>query len=303
MKLILSLLCCLCTFPIYSQSQDSLSRDQEMIIITKDQHNIPDSSQVKILRKTENKPQGSSVSELFILGKNTYKKGDQNSSGYSPRFKGHWSGFQYGFVNFTKVPEAWGNLELDWGHSFAMQFNLCKYSINLSPRNNFGLVTGIGLEYQRLRFNNDNVSIRKNNGTLDIINVKNEYPNIDQVKRSTFKNLYLTIPLLMEVQFPARNKNRMYISGGVMGGVRMHSKAKIVYKDDDGDKNKKKIKGNFNMVPFKADAIARIGFRNLNVWGSYTLTNMFKSSDTPDLHLYTVGIGLTFGGTVEVNKR
>lgn len=47
------------------------------------------------------------------------------------------------------------------------------------------------------------------------------------------------------------------------------------------------------MVPFKADAVVRMGYRQVNVWGSYTLTNMFKSSDTPNLHLYTIGLGIT----------
>ena len=34
-----------------------------------------------------------------------------------------------------------------------------------------------------------------------------------------------------------------------MGGVRLHSKTKVVYKDSSGDKHKKKEKNNFNMVP------------------------------------------------------
>ena len=62
-----------------------------------------------------------------------------------------------------------------------------------------------------------------------------------------------------------------------MGGVRLHSKTKVVYKDSSGDKHKKKEKNNFNMVPFKADLVGRVGYKRLSLWGSYTLTNMFKS--------------------------
>lgn len=295
MKLTLLLLCMLFTLPDYAQiSQDNLKRGDELIIISSQKTNPQDSSQINILRKAESKPHGNSVSELFIIGKNSYKRGSQNSTGNYPAFKGHWSGFYYGFVNFAKVPEAWSNLELDWGNSFAMQFNLYKYSINLVPRNNFGLVTGLGFEYQRLRFNNDNVSITKENGELVITQPMELYPGIENIRRSCFKNLYLTIPLLLEVQFPTRNTKRMYVSGGIMGGLRLHSKTKIVYEDSDGDKHKKKGKGNFNMVPFKADAIAKIGYRGINVWGSYTLTNMFKTNNAPSLHAYTIGIGATF---------
>ncbi len=64
-----------------------------------------------------------------------------------------------------------------------------------------------------------------------------------------------------------------------------------MYEDDNDNKHKKKNKGSFNMGPFKADAIARIGYRKINIWGSYTLTNAFKNKD---LHLYTAGLGLTF---------
>lgn len=295
MKLIPFLLCYLFAIPLFSQTVDSLKQQQELLIITSDQYNPQDTARIKILRSRENKHRESTVSELLIIGKNAYRKGSKNRVGRYKTFKGHWSGFHYGFVNFAHLPEYAESLELDWGHSFAMQFNLCKYSINLVPRNNFGLVTGLGLEYQRLRFNNDNISIQKSYGKLDVIHPLHEDPNINRIKRSTFKNLYLTIPLMLEVQFPARNSRRMYLSGGIMGGLRMHSKTKIVYTDQDGDKQKRKGKGNFNMVPFKADAIGRIGYRGLNVWGSYTLTNMFKSnSGVPSLHLYTVGLGATF---------
>ena len=79
-----------------------------------------------------------------------------------------------------------------------------------------------------------------------------------------------------------------------MGWVRLHSKTKVVYKDSSGDKHKKKEKNNFNMVPFKADLVGRVGYKRLSLWGSYTLTNMFKSDKGPELHAYTVGIGVTF---------
>lgn len=296
MKLIPLLLCTLLTFPIYAQNlqKDSIDRRSELLIISSDQTISSDSSGIRILRSTEDKHKSVSVSELFIMGKNGYRKGNQSPFGGNAPFKGHWSGFHYGFVNFTHLPEAWESLELDWSHSFVMQFNLCKYSINLVPRNNFGLVTGLGLEYQRLRFNNDNISIAKRDGRLEIIEPMEEYRGMETIRRSSFKVLYLTVPLVMEVQFPADNRNRMYISGGFMGGLRMHSKTKIVYEDGQGDKGKKKARGNFNMVPFKADVIGRIGYRNVSIWGSYTLTNMFKSTNIPESHVYTVGFGLTY---------
>ena len=289
MKIFTLLLCSLFVLPLQAQNTE------EELIVTTDQKTSRDSSGVIILRNKKDKPAESTVSELFILGKNSYKRGKRSPiMGQFAPFQGHWSGFSYGFVNFAHLPESLKALELNWSSSFAMQFNLCKYSINFSPRNNFGLVTGIGLEYQRLRFDNDNISLIKREGKLVVIHPQEFYDNMYDIKRSSLKILYLTVPLLMEVQFPASKRNRMYVSGGFMGGIRMHSKTKIVYDDENGDKHKKKNKGDFRMVPFKADVVGRIGYRNLSVWGSYTLTNLFRTSGgEPDLHTYTVGLGIT----------
>lgn len=292
MKIILFLFCICLVAQLQAQhTKDSLNQQKEVLLISPGRSSIQDTSKRKVLRDSIFQQKESNVSELFIIGKKAYKKGKNDSTSHYSSFKGHWSGFYYGFINYARLPEAWEKLELDWNHSFAMQFNFCKYNINLSKHNNFGLVSGIGIEYQRLRFNNDNISLLKSEGKLEIIHPLQEYPKINKIKRSTFKNLYLTIPLLMEVLFPANSSKKMYVSGGIMGGLRIHSKTKIVYEDDNDNKHKKKNKGSFNMGPFKADAIARIGYRKINIWGSYTLTNTFKNKD---LHLYTAGLGLTF---------
>lgn len=244
---------------------------------------------------SEGKAKGMSVSELFAVGEKTYKKA--NLENYST-FKGHWKGFHFGFMNFANLPDGWEDMELDMGSSFSMQFNFANYSVNLNSRGNIGLVTGLGIEYQRFRFSDGNTTLIKEKGNTIPTYVQDIYPkdDIDHVQRSSFKNLYLTIPFIFEVQFPAAKatKKRIYASAGFMGGVRMHSKTKIVYRDSDDDKQKEKMKGNFHVVPFKVDVTGRIGYRNINIWGSYTLTNLFKSNTMPDLKVYTLGFGLLF---------
>ena len=236
-----------------------------------------------------------SVSELFAVGEKTYKKA--NLENYST-FKGHWKGFHFGFMNFANLSDGWEDMELDMGSSFSMQFNFANYSVNLNSRGNIGLVTGLGIEYQRFRFSDENITLIKEESNTIPVHVQDIYTedNIDHVQRSSFKNLYLTIPFIFEVQFPAAKaaKKRIYASAGFMGGVRMHSKTKIVYHDSDDDKQKEKMKGNFHVVPFKVDVTGRIGYRNINIWGSYTLTNLFKSNTMPDLKVYTLGFGLLF---------
>lgn len=90
-----------------------------------------------------------------------------------------------------------------------MQFNMFQYSMRLNKLNNIGLVTGLGLEYQRFRFANKNSIKRGDGGQI--------YPmEVENVKKSSFKNLYLTVPLIFEWQFPAKKYQRAYVAAGVM---------------------------------------------------------------------------------------
>lgn len=275
--------------------QDSLSSNQEMQII--DTLPVQKKSKIRILSSSNSGltiTESANDTEIEILGNHKYKnkkhKGNRN-------FSGHWCGFNFGFVNFTNTdysrysPSEQDFMELDYANSFVMQFNVLEQSINLVPRNNFGLITGLGLEYQRLLFENKHQSICLDENNRIIPYTVNP---AWKVKRNSFKTLYLTVPLLMEVQFPARLRKKVYVSAGFMGGIRLHSKTKIVYKNPEGNKKKEKNSDNFNMVPVKADVVARIGYHNLNIWGSYTLTNMFKSNKGPELHPYSLGIGVTF---------
>ena len=208
----------------------------------------------------------------------------------NPRFRGHWSGFNLGFADFGDydiVPGGSPFMDLQRKNSLVMQFNMFQYSMRLNKLNNFWLVTGLGLEYQRFRFEHKNSIQRGENGKI--------YPlEIDHVKKSSLKNLYLTVPLICEWQFPAKNHRRAYVGAGIMGGLRLHTKTKVVYKNENGDKRRYKKAGNYSMNPVKADIVARVGYDKLALWGSYTLNRMMKSGKAPDLHPYVIGFGVNF---------
>ena len=75
---------------------------------------------------------------------------------------------------------------------------------------------------------------------------------VENVKKSSFKeNLYLTVPLIFEWQFPAKKYQRAYVAAGVMGGLRLHTKTKVVYKNENGDTRRMKNSGNYSMNPVK----------------------------------------------------
>lgn len=71
-------------------------------------------------------------------------------SGKVPRpnkFRGHWNGFYFGFVNFgkTNYSKYGGNdfMELDWASSFTMHFNFAKFSFGFESPAAFRYIHGI----------------------------------------------------------------------------------------------------------------------------------------------------------------
>lgn len=213
----------------------------------------------------------------------------------SNKFRGHWNGFYFGFVNFGKTNYSkYGGdkfMELDWASSFTMQFNFMKFSFGLNPRQSFGIFTGMGLDYSRLCLDGD-ITVRRAKGEMLHAVPLSEW-GITDVKRSTFKTLYLTIPLMLEKQFPATKRRRAYVSTGIIGGIRLHSKTKVVYTSDKGHKRKMKESGSYGMVPFKADYTLRVGYRGVCIWGNYSLTGMFNKNRAPELRPFAVGFGFT----------
>ena len=211
------------------------------------------------------------------------------------KFRGHWNGFYFGFVNFGKTNYSkYGGddfMELDCASSFTMHFNFAKFSFGLSPRQRFGIFTGFGLDYSRLCFDGD-ITVRRKKGEM-LHAVALSDLGIEEVKRSTFKALYLTIPLMLEKQIPAPHWKRFYVSTGFIGGIRLHSKTKVVYTSEKGNKRKLKENGSYGMVPFKVDYTLRVGYRGVCIWGNYSLTNMFNKNRAPELRPFAVGFGIT----------
>lgn len=52
-----------------------------------------------------------------------------------------------------------------------------------------------------------------------------------------------------------------------------------------------KNSGNYSMNPVKADAVVRVGYYKLALWGSYTLTNMMEKNQSPEIHRTQSGLG------------
>lgn len=210
-------------------------------------------------------------------------------------FRGHWAGFEMGVNGFAEEDysmypaEQNDFMDLDMAKSLAVNLNFLQYDIGLQKeRNTIGLVTGLGLEWNNYRFD-QNISLEK--GGSDLIQpyaIDSDW----SVKKSKLTSLYLTVPLLLEFQIPVKYKTRrVHMSAGVVGGLRLGSHTKIKYKSN-GNKHKDKDHDDFNLNTLRYSAQVRVGYRSLNFFATYGLNGFFEKNDGPELDPFTVGITL-----------
>jgi hypothetical protein len=219
---------------------------------------------------------------------------------WKDRFRGHWAGVELGFTNlvtsdFTlEYPDTMAFMEMNTGKSWDFNINFLQYSLGFGT-DKVGLVTGLGFELQNYRFDNP-LSIKKENGVIVADSSYMLNPDVGSVEKSKLHTNYLTLPLLLEFQIPAGRRNhRIHISGGVIGGVKLWSTTKIKYKDQNGNKEKNKEKGNdYNLSPIRYGLTARIGYRALNIYANYNMTPFFEKNKGPELYPFTIGLTLLF---------
>ncbi len=221
------------------------------------------------------------------------KKINLNSDGFNfwkDKFSGHWAGIDLGFNMFLN-PDYTGYesnfMKNDIFRSNSFHLNLIQQSIGLQRnRNNFGLVTGLGIQFQDYRLD-DFTTIEK---TADDLIVPKEFYYSENQKSKIFISS-LTLPVLAEIQIPINNyRNRLYFSSGMYFSYRIGSYTKIKYQTEQ--KQKLKITDNYSLQNFKYGIMARTGYRWINFFAMYELTLFFKDDKGPVLTPFTFGVTL-----------
>ncbi|MBP6977274.1 MAG: DUF2807 domain-containing protein [Bacteroidales bacterium] len=216
------------------------------------------------------------------------------------RFRGHWGGLHLGINGYvdrdfsTQVPKEYDFLDLKYEKSFNVQLNIYEQNFNLY-RNHLGLITGIGFNWsiynyaKDLHFVADSAEIYAYHGKEG-----NEYaqphPERNYIK-SKLMIPYLTIPLLLEYQTNHYCKtNSFHLTAGVVGGVRLGTKARVKW--DDSGKSKEKHWDSYHMNPFRWDAYAGMGWGIINLYATYSLNPLFQKDEGPEEYPFTLGITL-----------
>lgn len=217
---------------------------------------------------------------------------DENGKKKSGKFKPHWAGFEVGINNYVNsdfsmslAPEN-SFMDLNTGRSWYFNLNFLEHGFGLGT-DKIGLVTGLGIDWSNYHFDQGNVIYKNAEGVIERYDVPVENSSVQKAK---LQSTYLNAPLLLEFQIPA-GKKRIHISGGVIGGVKIGSRTKMVY-TVNGNKQKDKVKDDFNLNVLRYGFTARVGYRGLKVFANYYPTSLFESGKGPELYPFSLGLTL-----------
>lgn len=286
------------TTTITEETEDSpvviVSDDEEGVGVSMDEvvkEGKRDTTKIKLGDKNINIIEDDEGTNVQI--RDAEKKDDEEKEARKKKkFKGHWTGFEIGLNNFfdsdfsmSRPPEEnW--MDLNTGRSWNVNLNIHQTSFGLIG-NRFGLVTGLGFECNNYQFDGDN-SIEEVGGVIQELDLTDYSLN-----RSKLTTTYLNIPLLLEVQIGGEKRSkRMYISGGVIGGLKIGSHTKYVYREE-GRKEKLKNRDDFNINPLRYGLTVRAGFHQAKIYAVYYPVSFFEKDKGPEL--YPFNIGLSFG--------
>lgn len=205
----------------------------------------------------------------------------------------HWGGIDVGtslLLNAdggTGLPEGAGWLDLDEARSLTWSINFAEVRLPIY-KEHVGIGTGLGLTYRSLGFS-DNISLLANSDSTYAVDVPDSLYTFD---RNKLRGTYIRVPVLLEFNTSRIPSKNFHVSVGAIGGLRIGSITKQIY-DFEGQKYTDRVKDDFNLSPLTLDATARVGYRWVNLWATYSLTPLFENGKGPEVYPLTVGLSFS----------
>jgi hypothetical protein len=236
--------------------------------------------------------EGNKIHFNYFPHKNDWDQEDKDNdhARRKNRFRGHWTGIELGFNNYLTsknslvLPADIDYMTLHSGKS--MNFNINFSQLSLGLTRHIGFVTGLGLNWNNYRFDGNNNIMKGADGIIEVLDPGS---NLDKSKLAT---LFLTLPVLLELQLPIEN-NHLSIAAGPIGAVKLGSHTKMVFENGQ----KVKSGGDFSLNMLRYGATARVGYGNFQLYGTYYMTPLFRTGKGPagtDLYPFEIGMALTF---------
>ncbi|HRD51187.1 MAG TPA: hypothetical protein PKY96_00920 [Flavobacteriales bacterium] len=225
-----------------------------------------------------------------------------------------WAGVDVG-VNFLTGSDGDADLDadadfmqIDHRRSRFLSINFMEQKIEFGT-NHVGLLTGLGWEFVNYRFKN-NVLLAQQGDS--IIGVPVEDPRIDKNK---LRMMGFRMPLMLEFntkrapmpkaddliaaradttgamakRFRYSRRQNVNLAVGVVGSWYFDTMYKQRY-EVDGKTVQDRDKGDFNLLPYRLAAAARLGVGKFTLFAARSLTPLFKEGKGPDLTPWNVGL-------------
>jgi hypothetical protein len=208
-------------------------------------------------------------------------------------FKGHWSAIEFGYNNYVTanrsmvLPDDIYYMSIHSGKSSNFNLNFAQLSLGISRH--IGIVTGLGLNINNYKFEGNNNIIKGPTGIIE------PYLPPDGVflAKSKLTVSFITVPVLLEIQIPAGNKSHLNIAAGPIAAAKVGSHSKIVY---EASKQKVKDNSDFSLSMLRYGATVRAGYGNLQLYGTYYFTSLFKTGKGAELYPFEIGVSFSFEG-------
>ncbi len=187
--------------------------------------------------------------------------------------------FAAGFNNLV-TDNAVAHSDYRYFGSHFYEFGLTWNTRILKDHNLLHAKYGMSLMYNNLRPTDNRIFVENGNQTVLETSAIN-------LKDSRFRNVSLVVPLHLEFDFSKddRNEDQKYfkthqgfrVGLGGFAGYNVKSKQILKY-DLDGNSNKDRERGNFNINDFVYGVSAYVGYEGVSLYAKYDLNPLFKDN-------------------------
>jgi len=201
----------------------------------------------------------------------------------------HFAGIDFGVnglmspTNSFDLQKEGEFMDLNYRKSLYISINFWEHYFEI-VQEKFGIATGLGIEFNNYALSR-NVSIYSD----DTITTGVQDPTKD-IEKNRLKTEMINLPLMLETNIGKDADHSFHLAIGGMLSYRLGSKTKQIF-DQGGKEFKAKSRSDFNMNPFRFNLVARVGYGNFTLYGSYSLTAMYDN-EGPELYPFTIGVSL-----------
>ncbi len=198
----------------------------------------------------------------------------------------HWAGFGLGFASFSDKKLNVNNVDgvdLVSSGSREIMLNFYERAWNISKRG-LAIVSGAGFQFDRYRIDNNKAFVETNGVTgLEPAQTGRNYED------SKLYTTYFTIPLLLEYQKKLHHTGPLYLSGGMVGNLKLYSASKVKYSDESGN-HKEKLGGDLNIRPISMDFLVQAGVGCFGMYAKYSPFSLFEGGKGANIHPVSMGL-------------